>query len=435
MIGVALLLALSASAVRRPTYGGVLRAAVVDPLQTLDPARAVTFSEWLAVGLIHGGLYRLDDSGDPIPDMVAKRCSGTRRGKRWRCTLRQDVRFHDGRIARAADVRHSVSRAGGAGWRWATRFVTVEVIDDFTVRLITTRRLSERELGLLLATPALSVVREGAASVGVGPFRVRAAWQPEDDELRLVSHAEHHFGRPYLDGVRIRPSGTEPLAIQAYHYGKADLVFVDSPRYADARRIAGPVRETVGLLVRDRPATRSTKRRARVSSVAPRGRLAERISGTTSVAGRLIPHVDAPKSAALTAGGQAPDFRWFIGAPEPLLPVAQSLAAALGPAGRSWAVQPLDRFTWRRALDGGPGRWDAVLTSWQHATAWPAAALQSLSSLCGVTPGADPARALNARLSWIPLVDRARVAVHTKRWRGIRWTATGALHLADAWKP
>ncbi len=439
---VVLLAAPPASAVRPPPYGGLLRIAAVGHVKTLDPAEAVTFGEWLTIGLIHGGLYRLDAAGNPVPDMLAapcteKRTSSSNAAKRWRCVLRRDVRFHDGRVARAADVKHSFARRPGRARTggWVSQFVSVSVIDDWTIRLKTARGLSGRELGLLLASPALAVARVGAPGLGIGAFRIDGR-HADGSTTELRYFAQHHRGRPYLDGVSIVMVPSRRAAIEAFHYQKSDLVFVDSPRYKEAVRVPGPFRETVGLLVRDRPAVRDVATRRLIAASVPRARLAERIEGKTRASRALIPHKRIPKSAALAPNTAASvSQRWFVGAPEALQPVGKTLAAAMGAAGRPWSVQPLDRFTMRRALQNRQsGRWDVVLTPWQFPTASPDAALRSLAGLCGMAAGADPARALNARVCWIPLVDRARMAVHRGQWHAIRWTDAGTLHLADAWR-
>lgn len=421
----ALLLASPSAAVQRPHYGGALRIAVSEDVATLDPARAATFADWLAISLVHGALYRLDEAGKPVPDLLAAPCRRQAAGKRWRCKLRRDVRFHDGRTLRAADVRRSLSRRVDGARAWIRGWITVEVKDDWTFRVLVPRPLTSTLLGLLLASPGMSIVRGMAPRVGVGPFRV-ASWQPDDGRAELVWHPEHHRGRPYLDRIRLTSSGSERAVVEAFHYGKADLVFVDSTRFERGVRITGPRRETLGLLVRERPVTSGAAQRRAVFGAAGQRGLAERIAGRTRPAESLVPHLGAPESARVR-GGSGRTGRWFIGVPETLEAVANRLAASLGPAGRPWPIQPLGRTQWRRALASGGGRWDALLASWMHIDPWPEAALRTLASLAGVSD-------LGRSMAWIPLVDKARILVHAPALRGVRWSATGMPVLDSAFR-
>lgn len=416
---------------RRPVYGGVLRVGLTDPLLTTDPVHATTFSDWLAVGAIHAGLYRLGADGRPRPDLLSERPQRLEGGRAWRCTLRRGLRFHGGRVLRAADVRASLERHTGHH-AWIRRFLTVTVVDDWSFVLRSVRALTEPQLGLLLSSPALSVAAGPHGLHGLGPFRA-GGWQPEAGAVDLAAYGRYHGGRPYLDRVQMRVFERDAGAVEGFHYGKVDLVFVDSPRYTAAARLPGPVRETVGVLVRDRPATRSADVRRAVSAAAPRALIGQRVAGNTAPAVRLLPDITAPPIPI--GSGSLSEERWFIGADRSLEAVVKTLAAALGPAGRPWPTQGLDRFTFGRAMQSlpsapGQGRWDALLVSWLHTDPLPEAALRTVATWGGVEPGQ-----LAAALPWIPLVDRGRIAVYRdQRVRGLQWRGTGLMVFADAWR-
>lgn len=418
-------------ALRRPDFGGVLRIATVEPLHSASPVRATTFSEWLAIGLAHEGLYGLDASGAPQPNLLVEPCKRRSAGRAWRCTLRPGVRFHDGSLLRAADVKSSLARRTGPARAWVRSFIRVAIRDDRSFELTLARPADAREFGLLMAGPAMAIWRErGAAGIGLGPFRV-TRWHPEQGAVDLEAHAQYHGGRPYLDGVKLRVVERQDDAIEAFHYGKADLVFVDSERYEGAVRVKGPMRETVGLLVRKKSATWPSSRRKIVAGKVPRSILTARVSGQTRAATRLIPHANPPSWSDVLSLTDPVDFRWFIGTALEWEQAARTVASSLGGAAAPWPIQPLDRWTLHRAVDSGTGRWDALLISWYHTDPSGRAALRTLASLALLPSVAD----LRTDVGWVPMVDRARVCVYKEGWQGIRWSDTGLLHLADAWRP
>ncbi len=404
-----------ASAVRRPDFGGTARVRVAASVATADPVASRSFGDWLLVEWVHRGLYRLDHADRALPELLERPCNRQVRGRRWKCVLREGLRFHDGRVLRAADVRAAFLRAGNPS------ISRVKVVGARTVVLTTARSMKSRELARLLASPRMVVPRPGAARVGLGAFRIDA-FQPDLGSVTLSHAPDHYAGRPYLDGVTLTAGGGAKAAIEAFHYRKADVVFVDSERYEHAVRTVGPVRSTVGLRV----FSGDGAARAALFARAPTDGLAARVSGRTRPAERLVPHDDAPLSARPRASSARSPQRWFVGVADELEAAGVWLAGGLS-GGAAWPVQPLDATTLAAALRGG-SRFDAVLVSYEHVDP---DAEDALRSLARWAKAKDPARLIDG-LPWIPLVDRARVLVTRKNLRDARWTNSGLLRLADA---
>lgn len=112
----------------------------------------------------------------------------------WEFVLRQGVSFHDGQPFTAADVKASVELATGATAEQTTtasRWVptTVEIIDDYTVRLVT-------------STPFAPALIELARL----PILSAADIQPSDDPATPLAGTE---------ALKARPNGTGPFKLSS----------------------------------------------------------------------------------------------------------------------------------------------------------------------------------------------------------------------------
>ena len=89
--------------------GGSLSLYGIDPL-TLDPAVSAEMTSHEYVMQLFGGLVRLGDDLEPVPD-IARDWRVSNGGKTYTFRLRQGVKFHDGREVKAEDFVYSWERA------------------------------------------------------------------------------------------------------------------------------------------------------------------------------------------------------------------------------------------------------------------------------------------------------------------------------------
>ncbi len=82
----------------------------IDPL-TLDPAISGETTSHQYIMQLFGGLVRLDDNLEPVPD-IAQRWEVSDDGRTYTFYLRKGVRFHDGKEVKAGDFKYSWERAG-----------------------------------------------------------------------------------------------------------------------------------------------------------------------------------------------------------------------------------------------------------------------------------------------------------------------------------
>jgi oligopeptide transport system substrate-binding protein len=92
-----------------PPTGGTLNLYGIDPY-TLDPAVSSEMTSHEYIMQIFGGLVRLGDKLEPVPD-IAQSWQVSNGGKTYTFYLRQDVRFQDGRQVKAGDFKYSWERA------------------------------------------------------------------------------------------------------------------------------------------------------------------------------------------------------------------------------------------------------------------------------------------------------------------------------------
>lgn len=133
----------------------------------------------------------------------------------WEFVLRQGVTFHDGQPFTGADVKASVELATGATAEQTTtasRWVptTVDVVDDFTVRLVTATPFAPALIELAQlpilsaadiqpsddpATPSAGTDALKARPNGTGPFKLSS---DEQNVKTMVANADYWGGAPAI---------------------------------------------------------------------------------------------------------------------------------------------------------------------------------------------------------------------------------------------
>src|SRR5271170_7150939 len=126
----------AASALPRPAIAQAasrtLRFVPVSGLTAIDPIYALTIPTLTHAYMVYDQLFGLDASLTPQPQMVAGYELSDDR-LRWRFTLREGLRFHDGTPVRAADCVASIRRWAKRdlfGVRLATRLDEMRTVDD-----------------------------------------------------------------------------------------------------------------------------------------------------------------------------------------------------------------------------------------------------------------------------------------------------------------
>jgi len=226
----------------RPRYGGELRVLLPSSPAQLDPARATSPADLVAVRAAHATLVEIDDRGVLRPGLLEAVPEPEEGGRAWRLRLAPALRFQDGQLVGAADVATSLSRLAGAGSAHAWLAAPIEgaaaVREGRASQLSGVHVLSERELRIELSYPfprfpealaALpsSIVRigSGGAPIGAGPFRPAGA---TDRGVRFASFDGFHGGQPYADALLLA-GADRPSAARALASGAADVACRPEP--------------------------------------------------------------------------------------------------------------------------------------------------------------------------------------------------------------
>src|SRR6266851_5054236 len=205
--------------------GGVFRRIIGGSPITLDPALVTDVYGHTIVNQIFDGLIQFDANLKPVP-ALAEFWEGSRDGRTWTFTLRQGVKFHNGREVTAQDVVYSFTRLldstkplpvaelfqhiqGAKEFRAckAPSVQGLQTVDRYTLRMVLEEPLVPLLTVLGLANTAVVPQEEvakpggafGLAPVGTGPFKF-VRWRP-NQEIVLAANDQYYEGRPFLDTV------------------------------------------------------------------------------------------------------------------------------------------------------------------------------------------------------------------------------------------
>ncbi len=193
---------------KEPTYGGSVVVGIQQDFDSLDPHKATAAGTKEVLFNIFEGLVKPDENGNLI-NAIASDYTVSEDGLMYTFTLRENVKFHNGNVVTAEDVKYSLERAAGLldGTPLVStlRAVTnVDIIDEQTVQVTVGSANAEQIYGFVTAIiPAGSGEDETANPVGTGPFSY-ASYKPQEGMI-VKKHEEYwQEGLPYLDEVNFK---------------------------------------------------------------------------------------------------------------------------------------------------------------------------------------------------------------------------------------
>jgi peptide/nickel transport system substrate-binding protein len=206
-------LARSAAAQPSPKRGGKVRLAMGDSSSgdSLDPGKVLTSIGLMSGAMVFDNLITQDDRWRLTP-ALAREWSVDKTGRTWTLSLRQGVRFHDGKPLTSQDVVYTLRRildpkAGSAGLSALAPFVTPSGIVARDAQTVTiTLKKPNYLLPSLLAQSYARIVQSGEKSfklpAGTGPFIIKS-FTPGTG-FRVVRNPSYwRGGLPYLDEIEV----------------------------------------------------------------------------------------------------------------------------------------------------------------------------------------------------------------------------------------
>ena len=231
-----------------PKRGGTLTVIIAEDVRHLDIIFDGGTEGRYVNNQVTDGLVNTDRNGKIVP-ALAETWTVSADGTVYTFKLRRNVKFHDGTDFDASDVKWNLdrlldSKVSYAANRYRTFIKSVEVLDNYTVR-ITTPGPNPDFMPLIAAgretdfhSPE-AVQKWGRdygvrAIVGTGPFKFKE-WI-KGERLVLVRNENYWKpGLPYLDSIVYRPMPEESLRVVSLRAKQADVAL--DPALADVAKL------------------------------------------------------------------------------------------------------------------------------------------------------------------------------------------------------
>ncbi len=334
--------------------GGSMIVTYKDDVSTLDPAIGYDWQNWSMIKSLFDGLMDYEPGTTVLKNDLAEDYTISDDGKTYTFTLRQGVKFHNGREMTADDVAYSLNRvtnpetqSPGAGFFGsiagydamssgeATSLSGVKVVDPYTVEITLSRPdatfLHVMAINFSSVVPK-EVVEEygldfGKHPVGTGAF-VLADWTL-GQSLTFARNMDYwHEGVPKLDQITFE-IGLEPIvALLRLQQGQADipgdgippakfLEVTEDPGFADYVIEGGQLHTGYITMNVNMPPFDNVKVRQAVNMAIDKDRAVRIINGRAVPANQPLPP---------TMPGYAPDYEGYPFDPE----AAKALLAEAG---------------------------------------------------------------------------------------------------------
>lgn len=202
---------------------------------SLDPRLATDAISSRVIDLIFNGLFRNDENGRPVPDLVER--YEIQKGTDYLITLRQGVKFHNGAELCASDVEFTIESIldPELGSRKRASFKNVESIEarDAYTLLIRLREpqasfVETLKIGIVPGVYAKRLGEQFASQpVGTGPFRL-ADWS-KGSRLKLERNEAYFRGTPPIKAIACKVVPETSTRLLELRKGSVDFVQNDIP--------------------------------------------------------------------------------------------------------------------------------------------------------------------------------------------------------------
>ncbi len=225
-----LVMAASVLADGEPQYGGTLRFAI-PTLSHLDTNSIA--GEYEAYQVMFETLFGRGKDGQPEP-LLVKEYEVSDDGKEYIFHLQEGVKFHDGTPFNAEAVKWNLDRKINNQLPYYSNIPwdTIEVLDEYTVRVTLTRHylaimyyLSNASYSMYSPTFVESHTDEDLKNqaCGTGPFKLES-FDP-NNLLRVVKNEDYwQEGKPYLDAIEFYIVNDTTTRMMMLESGEVDLI-------------------------------------------------------------------------------------------------------------------------------------------------------------------------------------------------------------------
>ncbi|MDP1779144.1 MAG: ABC transporter substrate-binding protein, partial [Anaerolineales bacterium] len=215
---------------------GQLTIAQASDINILDPKFLKGRETQNVLRMMFDSLFHRDDNMEIIPWLATSVENPD--PLTWRFLLREDVKFSNGNDFRANDVKFTIGRLlePDSGWSEKSIIDRVEVVDDYTVDIITKipfpALLSRAVLWHMTDEEYFNEVGiESFASspVGTGPYKF-VEWV-KDEQVVLEANVNYWRGEPKIETIIFKPIPENATRIAALEAGDVDIIANVPPDY------------------------------------------------------------------------------------------------------------------------------------------------------------------------------------------------------------
>ncbi len=189
---------------------------------------------------IYETLVRLDTELNEVPGLATS-WEPSEGGKVWTFKLRQGIKFHDGTPFTAAAVFYSYGERADVVKRKVMPLVSVEALDDYTVRFLLSRPAPLPSYLTHVAWPVMSPTSldgqgQFKGPVGTGPYKLEK--HDRDQQIALVRFDDYWGQKATLDKVIFKVVKDASTRLMALQSGQIDMALklneTDAARLADS---------------------------------------------------------------------------------------------------------------------------------------------------------------------------------------------------------
>ena len=210
------------------SYGGEIVVGISQDLDSLDPHKAVAAGTKEVLYNIFEGLIKVDKDGNFVP-AVAASYEITDGGLKYKFKLRDNVKFHNGKVVTADDVIYSLKRAAG---KLETSDPEVVTVSAFSI--ISEINKTDDGIEVVLSEPNTELIGfftssiipndyddQAKAPVGTGPFKF-VSFEPLVSFV-MAKNDDYYGEKAYLDKVTFKITSGGDSAFMELLAGSIDI--------------------------------------------------------------------------------------------------------------------------------------------------------------------------------------------------------------------
>ncbi|MEA4925721.1 MAG: ABC transporter substrate-binding protein [Syntrophomonadaceae bacterium] len=215
------------------------QAAVVEPLDKLEPALLENHSEQLVASAVYEGLVSYDDKEGRIRPLLADSWEYADEGKTLNIELKKEAKFSNGTPVTASAVKKAWEKNISASKEWASQYMflriagTNEFINGGAADISGIQAPQEHSLQITLTKPDTAFIyvltnpifwvadSSSGALCGTGPYILNKA---SPDNVVLLRNEQYYGELAHLAAISFNRYQDETQALAAYRDGKIDYL-------------------------------------------------------------------------------------------------------------------------------------------------------------------------------------------------------------------